>query len=392
MVPKPDVEWVKKALERLNIRVVNDRPGRRRKDEVLDKNRNKRQETMQGTSMGAMDDQVYLSGMGRGDQGDNQMLFSSQNFNMGMGSNSNENSMNPMNSAYGGLSGGNSMLSSGGGMASNFQRRFSNDSGSGMGNFNPISSMGNNMPSNFDGGMGLNRFNSSMPSRNFGMNASGNAPGMESPGSSRQHYAILKEHHDNLLKELQQTTYMMQMYQRNYDQMEQENAGSNMNMVNNAMYGQNSNAGGVMGQRRPSLTFRQSQGRQFQGVNNSLQFQNDFPPRRNSLGIIDPQSQRQGLDGGYYPSGPSGPSGVSNASQNANLIYPDSDRMLPSNQPNMPASMANINRSSQRSNSRASSSDGNDQSKRLKVDHSGESGAGRSGSNMGFSAPKQEEV
>ena len=38
MRPKPSVEWVKASLERLQLRVVNDRPGRRKRDETAGNN------------------------------------------------------------------------------------------------------------------------------------------------------------------------------------------------------------------------------------------------------------------------------------------------------------------------------------------------------------------
>jgi hypothetical protein len=158
-------------------------------------------------------------------------------------------------------------------------RRFSDEDGPGMSQFNPMQ-IGNSMPSNFESNLSRNPYQPGLLARDFGIGSGGAIPGLESPGSSRQHYGVLKEHHDNLLKELQQTTYMMQMYQRNYEQKSEEPAN---NFMNSSMYGSNSMPGGAMGSRGDSFAFGQgqSQSRQNQGFNSAIQYPYD---RRNSLG------------------------------------------------------------------------------------------------------------
>lgn len=202
MVPKPDVEWVKKALERLNIRVVNDRPGRRRKDEVVERTR--REHTNMGMEMNNRDGVYGLSSQNK----------------MGMGTNHQMSNMNmpyPRQGGYGGLPEGRDV-----------PNEIAMD---GMDSFNPMGMMNGR---NFGGDEGIGNFPGSMmggvgtadmePGINQMMDMGlpmNDAPGMESAAASRQHFTILKEHHDNLLKELQQTTYMMQMYRRNYEDLEE---------------------------------------------------------------------------------------------------------------------------------------------------------------------------
>jgi len=378
MVPKPDVEWVKKALERLNIRVVNDRPGRRRKDEVLEKERKKNASGLLGPHMIGGDEQMYgLPSMGRQDKSDSSMFFSpQQGFHPGGTSTGNENSMSSMN-AYGmsGMTGntGNARMSSGNMAGNSISRRFSNDE-PGMAQFNPMQ-MGNNATSNFESSMARNPYQQGLLSRDFGMNAAGKIPGLDSPGNSRQHYGVLKEHHDNLLKELQQTTYMMQMYQRNYEQADETVS----NFMNGSMYGSNSMAGGAMGPRRDSFTFGQGQGRQNQGFNNSIQYPYD---RRNSLGFADASLPRNSMQNSYLSSAAGNAGLQMQQNQHSNMMLSDLDRVPNSSHP---GSLPNSSRSPN-NRRQSAAAEGNDV-KRPKIDQ-----AGATGSNLGYSSSKQEEV
>lgn len=377
MVPKPDVEWVKKALERLNIRVVNDRPGRRRKDEILEK---QRKEQIAAASLGPHilggDDQMYGM-MGRKDRGDNSMFFSPQGFQSGMSSANTENALSSMNqinsmSAYSingmGSNAENGRLANSNGIS----RRFSDEDGAGMSQFNPMQ-IGNSMPSNFESNLSRNPFQPGLLARDFGIGSGGAIPGLESPGSSRQHYGVLKEHHDNLLKELQQTTYMMQMYQRNYEQKSEEPAN---NFMNSSMYGSNSMSGGAMASRGDSFAFGQgqSQSRQNQGFNSAIQYPYD---RRNSLGLSDSILPRNSMQNAF--SSAAGNMGLQMQNQNQNMMFSDMDR-------GSRLGFGGISNSNRSPGRRQAHRDSND-AKRPKV----EQGA-VSGSSEGYSSPKQEEV
>ena len=206
MVPKPDVEWVKKALERLNIRVVNDRPGRRRKDEVLEKERKKNASGLLGPHMIGGDEQMYgLPSMGRQDKSDSSMFFSpQQQYHSNVSSTGNENCTNGMTGMAG--CGINSLISSRN-MAGN-KRRFSNVDGSDMAQLHALQ-MRNNL-------IAQNSYQQGFPPFDFGMSVAGD--NLDSSPACRQHYGVLKEHHDNLIKELHQTSYMMQMYQQSFQQ------------------------------------------------------------------------------------------------------------------------------------------------------------------------------
>lgn len=379
MVPKPDVEWVKKALERLNIRVVNDRPGRRRKDEILEKDKTKNTNTMRNSNLMGGEDQMFLpSSMGRANQGDNPMLFSPQQGFTGMPS-TNNNSMSSFGmGAMGAMAGNNNARMSTGSMHNNpINRRFSNESGSGLGSYNAMP-MGN---ANFDNNMAMNSLQQGRLNRELQM--SSKFPGMDSPAGSRQHFTVLKEHHDNLIKELQQTTYMMQMYQRNYDQSEQQAAVNNI--MSNSVYGSGSTTGGIS-QLRDNFTLRQDQSRQNQGYSNPLHYQYDIPDRRNSLGMTEAQfSQRQSMQNSYLASS-SGNSGLQQImNQNPNMVNSGSDRA-----PFAGYSSSNI---SPRSNMRRFSNSNSNEPKRQKTEERTrrDSGGGASESNSGYSS-KQEEV
>lgn len=206
MVPKPDVEWVKETLERMKIRIVNDRPRRRRKEEVLEKEMQKNvSDSLNFRAMGGKDQLYGLSAMGRNDVSDSSMLYSPrQGYYSGMSSINADNSMIP------GIScgTGNGIMTNGSNMARK-KRRFMSESGPNMPQLNSMP-MSSNFSSNFDNVLSQ-KFQLGLPSHDFGMMS-----GLDSHVSSRQHYGILKEHHDNLMKELRQTKYMMEMYKNNF--------------------------------------------------------------------------------------------------------------------------------------------------------------------------------
>jgi len=371
MVPKPDVEWVKKALEKLNIRVVNDRPGRRRKDEVLEKQRLNQSNQMQGSNLMG-DDQAYLSQqMGRSSQSDSSGVFSpaQQGFPPGLPS-SNDNimqSMNSMNSFGMTAMGGNSGSMSGGGPG-NMNRRFSNEGVPGMSSLNAMPMKNSNFDNN---NMGMSPFPQGRMSLDFPLGPGGQLPGMDSPASSRQHFGVLKAHHDNLTKELKQTQYMMQMYQRNYTEQTDQQQQAVNNFMNSSGYG--STGGSMGGQMRDPYALRQDQGRQNQGYNNSMQYPYDVPDRRNSFGMGDVSlsSQRSSMHNAYM-AGPGGNSGLPAGNpglQGGMHNHPTSgyDNRLPHYAGYSPSHhMQTQNMQSHQGGSQQSSGDRN---KRQKIDH-----------------------
>jgi len=281
MVPKPDVEWVKKALEKLNIRVVNDRPGRRRKDEVEQQQikpnsaRAFASNSAAGFSNSGMHQHSPRNIRRHADRGEGTILnsprdpFGNMNMNAAMAAVPNEISTNAFDlyhNSVGGVS---------------------------------------NIPTREETGFNPEDFSNLMQQSRMGLlndadvNASsfqfaGPAPGMESASASRQYYAILKEHHDNLLKELQRTTYMMQIYQRNYEAMEDQPP----NIMGNAMFGSDVMGISMWGQsfgNRMQPSFRQAQ-----ALDPSMQY--------NSLGgsgefALAQRNQGSGMDQGVRNQG-----------------------------------------------------------------------------------------
>lgn len=285
MVPKPEVEWVKKALEELQIRVVNDRPGRRKKEQVLEEQQRAREHKQKkAMMMKSVAEQMFHSAGGGGlnaggldTRGDTSQFGTS-----GVGTNNvgGTYSLQPsLNDPYGNLTNPTRMpdIPTTTGLSnSDFSRRLSNDRGfpnrrlqeeahpamanSGLGHYDSVSrpsfpgsgSSGAATGTGTTTGSGMGPSHVSLQSQSagvldnlsggtgrndFGMNTNrmsiGSGPldfttqlgsldagvGVQRlPTPSRQHYQILREHHDNLLKELQQTTYMMEMYQNfNFD-------------------------------------------------------------------------------------------------------------------------------------------------------------------------------
>lgn len=272
MVPKPGVEWVKKALERLNIRVVNDRPGRRRKDEIEQTDqptaRARANSIATGTINSGINDRIYAQissprNSRRSDPGESSIPYNSRDGFSGMVMNAVSNEV-PMN--------GFDSYPSSGGLANNISAI--EETASNLGDF----------PSSFQSRIGgpPSNFDHDTPGDPY--QDMGGTPGMESASASRQHYAILKEHHDNLLKELQQTTHMMRMYQTNYEEMEdQASTMVSSNMMGNRIFTSDAGSGPRLGQSFGNIGQPQSF-RQSQVLGNSMQYAYDLSPRRNSLG------------------------------------------------------------------------------------------------------------
>lgn len=60
MNPRPDIEWAKRTLEELNVRVVNDKPGRRKLDDVAKSIRDAKRRRMASKSSGTQRNQPTL--------------------------------------------------------------------------------------------------------------------------------------------------------------------------------------------------------------------------------------------------------------------------------------------------------------------------------------------
>lgn len=317
MIPKPDVEWVKNTLERLNIRVVNDRPGRRKKrniNEVENSNISSHSSPQQRLMNLAQQQQV---------RGEQSILPR------------NAMNMNLMNAdIYQGLSRGVNPASFPS-LAGDLDRRLSNPSNYGSnsqqrGLANPsvlgslpnpgnIYNIGNSIPG-FDPSpndlqnehLSAIHGDASQRSNNTQQQLANLVFG------SNQHYEVLKEHHMNLLKELQETTTLMNMYhQTTQSQQSFENLGSNLARNRNPdsfdpyldqtlLMGQNqlfqspasrSNSLGLGGQ-------FQGRGMSQLGPTNHLEAQLAEAQRRNSLrtaGALYPLSMNEGRQLGGDP-------------------------------------------------------------------------------------------
>ncbi len=308
MVPKPDVKWVKQALERLQIRVVNDRPGRRKKEQVI-KEREEKQQKRMISSAGA-GDQLYQPGSGgRGfsagasmDQGAASQMASA---------------MVPPALMSGGLSDPalganaaslgfpnalpNSNFPSMPNASTQMGRRLSND----IASYSRRSSVDRSAFNTSNPGMGLDDFQRSaalqgLPQAGIAGLPTGSVIGNLAqelghvPSPSRRHYHVLKEHHDNLLKELQQTTYMMEMYQNTNFEDEPDNANMmGMNsMLQSPLHDMNMN----MDQRRPSFDSRRlSLSMNNPALGSALPYDFATSNRRDSLGMNEFQSRRDSL-------------------------------------------------------------------------------------------------
>lgn len=217
MIPKPDVEWVKSTLERLNIRVVNDRPGRRKKRSIDDLCENA------GASPTSQQQKLLSLNTNR----DQSLPNSSVN---------NKYNSLPLDAAYHAMNQNfpqsfSSMAAETPGAA--MERRLSNplqygttsQQQRGLSN-SVLSSLPNpsnmyNIPGNTGVYDPSNENQQSMISRTQPDNDSNRMVQRSNNTQqqlaslvfgSNQHYEVLKEHHLNLLKELQETTTLMNMY------------------------------------------------------------------------------------------------------------------------------------------------------------------------------------
>mmetsp|Transcript_8290 Transcript_8290/g.15617 ORF Transcript_8290/g.15617 Transcript_8290/m.15617 type:complete len:401 (+) Transcript_8290:582-1784(+) len=270
MIPKPDVEWVKKALERLNIRVVNDRPGRRRKEEIQEKLRR-----TASTSNNSVASSLPSSLL-------NAPYSSAQNMS-GRQSPPQEYAKTFSNDSYPGR-----RLPDSRPMGSYGIEGTTNVIPGGKSDFVTSSYMtGEYKP--MDNGSALairnsrfsNRDSNRYHAHNYNvtsLSGRSNPPGLDSAAESRRHYEILKDHHANLMRELQQTTDMMQLYQNNYEQIEQES----LDVMNTPVYG-SSNAPMMLHTTRQdssSASFHQTHS---VGSNEQMYYPYDYPDGRNTL-------------------------------------------------------------------------------------------------------------
>lgn len=232
MVPKPDVEWVKTTLERLNIRVVNDRPGRRKKRAINEVE--KHQVAGRPSSSPSMAQSML-----------NNQLSTSGGQNINMGNIGHDPAFQALNRGM------NSFNLSRDAASQRMDRRLSNPRQFGMN-------------ATQDRNLGSNNVLNALPNPGNMYNIGNSMAGIDSASNnyqreqllsnvlrsdepqtlsqrsnttqqqlanlafgSNQHYAVLKEHHMNLLKELQETTTLMNMYHNN-SQNSLDNYGSLM--------------------------------------------------------------------------------------------------------------------------------------------------------------------
>jgi hypothetical protein len=225
MVPKPDIEWVKRSLESMNIRVVNDRPGRRKKRTIDDLDmKNKAPSFASQSRLSNLKQRVGYAHVHRNPEPGFQVF--------GRASNS-------------------ASANNGGSISSekSFDRRLSDHSqyGNESMQMNLFNQQMSNLPSHayaLGGTNGMNTNNSFLSANSRQRNEGGRSTHISlntqqqlsnlAFGSS-QHYEVLREHHMNLLTELQETTSLMNMYHQNsnkpnieslYGAQMQQNRGS----------------------------------------------------------------------------------------------------------------------------------------------------------------------
>lgn len=295
MIPKPDVEWVKRALERLNIRVVNDRPGRRRKGEIVQDKLLGRKMSCSSTDLGGgAGVQVSLplsipnapscpqiSGTRSPPHHEFSKVFYSQSYS------SNEQPEEITIGSYGIQDNSAAMGDTHTGTSNFPTPSYSKDP------YETTDSMPSGFPSNAEATsrfseMGRNDYYHRIATSFSGRS---NPPGMDSAAASRHHYEILKEHHANLLRELQQTTDMMQMYQKNYQQIEQES----LDAMSNSVYAAAAPSVFHTSQQKPHMSFRPQS--HSGGLGEPMYYPYDFPMERSTLRTAQPPfSQRSHFD------------------------------------------------------------------------------------------------
>lgn len=212
MMPKPDVEWVKTTLERLNIRVVNDRPGRRKKREISDLENNRQSASYSANSQQKMSNTTHVR-----DQAfptSSTLTNSPEEILQSMGGRANNSSFPDYGDAT--------------------PRQFSNQSQYGSHSqqssysssvLAPLQTNAYNMGNSVSGyqhsanGYGQDTSISRPEAGRLGYGSSSTQHQLANlVFGSTQHYEVLKEHHANLLRELQETTALMNMYFNNNQQ------------------------------------------------------------------------------------------------------------------------------------------------------------------------------
>lgn len=249
---RPDVEWVKSTLERLNIRVVNDRPGRRKKRRIEEVEQN----TSSSSSSGGRNTLPRLQ-TGNNSNTANIILGNTSHGSAAFSAVNHQN--NEMNTLFnlGRGSGDISRMSSTTDRESSVTTQYGISSGvlEGMTtNDNVVTPLAqqlgntfnfNNAIAGFDNSSSPTIFNYQQPQRmsllenilsrdelQRGVMAQHQESNPEQeilvnllPIGSNQHYEALMEHHRNLLHELQETTALLNLYHRN--------AGKNNNIIDN---------------------------------------------------------------------------------------------------------------------------------------------------------------
>lgn len=209
MLPRPSVEWVKATLERLNIRVVNDRPGRRKKRTIDEVDQNRGSTSNSSTST-------------------TNSRYTSPKVRRGINSTANHfvgnYRQNPNPSYQRALDYEmNTSFSFGGGMTGrSIDRRLSDSTQYGLPSLDgmttnqinvvsPLPNLGNTTYNLNNATLG---FDSSPPILNYQQNdliSNGLAANLAAFGHN-QEYELLKEQHWNILKELQETNTLIHMY------------------------------------------------------------------------------------------------------------------------------------------------------------------------------------
>jgi len=250
MRPKPTREWVMLELERLGVRVVSGRLGRRGEgnDEGGEDENSEGGDSEQGGASGGNNSRgmnkfgnIAMGNMGMG-IGDNTGIGNMLGGGGGGGGNGNS---NPCNNRP--MVGGGSAAAYEAARADHYRKledsRSGNNKGDVGGNNNPQDNL--SMMNATAMSTGMSGMNNTMPG-----DGEGNALNMPAFGPSvnpNQHYEMLKLHHMNLLNEIQETTLMMNLYQQQQLQQQQRGncggGGGNTVMPANTIDGMNQNSG-----------------------------------------------------------------------------------------------------------------------------------------------------
>lgn len=200
MRPKPSRDWVMLELERLGVRIVSGRLGRKAGEDADggDKKANANSQHPGGPSSGGPSGMDGNNNMGWGPEGDLNGLMMQRRRNSSLGLNMDSmlrrGSLNSLQADLGGGDNGMARSYVGGGAAAAYEAarhdHFAQNPGQRRSSIGLGSIGGNNL-----GGTGT---------------------------VSNQHYEMLKLHHMNLLNEIQETTLMMNLYQQQQLQQQQQ--------------------------------------------------------------------------------------------------------------------------------------------------------------------------